>query len=86
MNRTALERTVTVGQRRDVFPEGDIHGEIQDVPQNWITLRAGGVRQSGSPPFPGESESENAKQQRTEDRSVDHGDRGSTAALYEVLY
>ena len=73
MNRTAPEHTVTIGQQCDVFPDGDIHGEVQDVPQNRITLRAWRIRQGGSPPLSSKNEDKKAKQQQIEHRGVNHG-------------
>ena len=72
------ERTITIGQRRDVLPDRDTHGEIQHVPQDRITLWAWGIWQGGSLPSPYESEDGNARQQQIEDRGVDHGDKEGT--------
>jgi hypothetical protein len=69
-------RTVTIGQRSDVFPERDAHVEIQDIPQNRITLGTRRILQGGSLPSPDENEDNNNEQQRVEDRDVNHGDKG----------
>ena len=56
-----LELTVKVSQRGEGFPDGDTHGEIQDIPQDWIALGAWRVRKRGSLPFPDEGEGNEAK-------------------------
>jgi len=66
------------GQRRDVFPERKIHGEIQDIPQNRITLGTWRIRQCGPLPFPNEGSDKNAEQQRIEGRVVNHCDKEGT--------
>ena len=78
MHRTTGERTTTIGQRSDVFPDRDSRGEIQDIAQNGITLGTWGIRQGGSPPFPDDNEDKNAKQQGIENRCVDHSDKERT--------
>ena len=77
-NKKTSERTMTICQGSDVLPERDTHGEIQDIPQDGITVRTWGIRQGGSLPFRKDSEDENAKQQGIEGRDVNHGDRGGT--------
>ena len=39
-NGITRKRTMTIGQRGEAFPERDVLGEIQDIPQDWITLWA----------------------------------------------
>ena len=89
MGKTTSERTITIRQRRDVLPDRDTHGEIQHVPQDWITPRAWGIWQGGSLPFPDENEDGNAKQQGIEDWNVNHGDKegakGCRTGFYNVV-
>ena len=75
MNRKVSGRTITMGQRRDVFPERNVHWEIQDVPQNGIALGTWRVRQCGPLPFPNEGDDENAEQQRIEGKVINHCDK-----------
>ena len=77
MHRTTGERTTTIGQRSDVFPDRDSRGEIQDIAQNGITLGTWRIRQGGSPPLPDDSEDKNAKKKGIEDRYVNHSDKES---------
>ena len=77
-NRMTSERTITIFQGSDIPPERDTDGEIQDIPQDGITLGTWGIWQGGFLPFRKESEDENAKQQGIEGRDVNHGDRGGT--------
>ena len=78
INRMTSERTITIFQGSDIPPERDTDGEIQDIPQDGITLGTWGIRQGGSLPFRNENEDENTKQQEIEGRDVNHGDRGET--------
>ena len=72
------ERTITIGQRSDVFPERDTRVEIQDIPQDRITFGTWGIRRGGSLRLLDESEDKSAKEQRIEDGYVNHGDREGT--------
>ena len=74
------------GQRRDVFPERSIHWEIQNVPQNGITLGTWRIRQCGPLPFPNEGNNKNVEQQRIEDKVVNHCDKGGTrGAMWDLI-
>jgi len=68
-------RTMTVGQQGEAFPDRDILGEIQDVPQDWITLWTRWIWQSGFPPLPA-SEDQDTKHEQAEHSNVKHGGRG----------
>ena len=65
-----------MGQRRDFFLERNIHGEIQDIPQNRITLGTWRIRQCGLLPFAKGGNDENAEQQRIEGKVVNHCYKG----------
>jgi len=65
---------MTISQRCEVFPERDVLGEIQDIPQDWITFWTRWIRQSGFPPLP-EGEDRNTEQEYAEHGSVKHGSR-----------
>ena len=79
-NRTTSERTIAISQRSDVFPERNTHVEIQDIPQDRITLGTWGIRRGGSLPFLDESEDKSTKEQRIEDGYVNHGDKEKVVA------
>jgi len=67
---------MSVGQRRETFPDRDAHWEIQDISKNWVTLWARRIREGGFLPLPGENEDWDTKHQRIEHISVNHGDKG----------
>ena len=58
---TTSESTMDVGQRRETFPDGDVHGDIQDISKNWVSLWARRIRRSRFLPLAGENEDRDAK-------------------------
>ena len=77
-----LELTIKVTQRYEAFPDGDTHGEIQDIPQDRIALGAWQVRKGGSLPFPDEGEGNETKQWQIESRGVGHGENEGTQGYH----
>jgi len=65
---------MTTSQRGEGFPDRDAHGEIEDIPQDWITLWTRWIRHSGFPPPP-VSVDQDAKRDYAEHRNVHHGNR-----------
>ena len=79
-----LGRTMVLSQRHKGFPHRNAHGEIQDVSNNWIALRAWRVLQNLFLPSSDEDEDGDGKQQQVDDyRRVEHGD---TKEARETLY
>ena len=76
-NGMTSKNTMVVGQRRESLPNRDAHGEIQDISKNRVTFWARWVRESSFLPRPSEDYDWDAKHQRTEHRSVEHGSRGT---------
>ena len=72
----AFGRTLAIGQRSEGLTNRGIHGEIEYIAKNRVTLRARWIWQSGPPPPLEEDEDYRATSQRVEDRNVGHGDGG----------
>jgi len=62
---------MTISQRREAFPDRDVRGEIQDIPQDRIALWTRWIRRSRFPPLP-ESEDRNTEQEYAEHRNLKH--------------
>jgi len=55
------EGTMDVGQRHEIFPDRDVHVEIQDISKNWVSLWARWIRKCGFLPLPDENEDRDTK-------------------------
>jgi hypothetical protein len=74
--RIASKRTLTIGQRRKGFTDGDAHGDVEHIANDWMTLWAWRIPWGWFHPSPDEDEGKSAKQQCVEHGPVEHGDKG----------
>ena len=76
---------MSFGQRRKAFPDRDTRGEIQDISKNRVTLGARWIRKGRFLPLQSENEDGDAKHQRIEYGSVEHGDKEECRGAVRVF-
>jgi len=71
---------MAISQRGEAFPDRGARGEIQRIPQDWVTLWTRWIRQGGFPPLP-ESEEQDTEQEQADHRNVKHGREGERGGM-----